>query len=431
MIKVIITLLGILVFTQAVYASQNLPKVNQVALQFAKEFSNNPTQIDNLFSKNFIKRNTNSKNWLINTYKENGQVTKVEPVKIYSNRTGKFNFFFSNQTYLPITIVLLNNYKIQNTEVGYKTNLNDSFLKIVNDLKKWPGKNSLTIKYISENNKNVVNYNSNKIFPIASSFKLYVLGALYHAIHNKQLKWNDIIHINHKYNTLTPELPQEGGTIEYWPNHAPVTLQTLATLMIQKSDNTAADTLIHIVGRKNIEAILKNMGDNNSELMVPFCTIKQYNLMIHKPSIGREYLKAKTVSKKLEILEELTKQKTPNWHDYANFDLASEGLAYRASTSDLCNAMIWFGKSTHFNTNSTVLQILASFGPKFGGFKYVGLKGGSFGTNTLNTFTMTYLIENKNDKWFTVSISCQDANEPINIQNVNLLMNRVFILLNK
>ena len=45
-----------------------------------------------------------------------------------------------------------------------------------------------------------------------------------------------------------------------WPKGAPVTLHTLATLMISISDNTATDQLIAIVGRDAIAEELRASG---------------------------------------------------------------------------------------------------------------------------------------------------------------------------
>ena len=54
--------------------------------------------------------------------------------------------------------------------------------------------------------------------------------------------------------SLEPEwksLPS--GITNAWPDESPLTLHTLATLMISISDNTATDALIHILGHKAIE----------------------------------------------------------------------------------------------------------------------------------------------------------------------------------
>src|SRR5690606_10036938 len=45
------------------------------------------------------------------------------------------------------------------------------------------------------------------------------------------------------------------GILQEWPAGSPVTLHTLAALMISFSDNTATDALLHLVGRDAVEAL--------------------------------------------------------------------------------------------------------------------------------------------------------------------------------
>lgn len=56
--------------------------------------------------------------------------------------------------------------------------------------------------------------------------------------------------------TLAPKnrsLPS--GVLQHFPEGTPVTLESVATLMIQQSDNTATDALIHLLGRQTLEAM--------------------------------------------------------------------------------------------------------------------------------------------------------------------------------
>ena len=83
---------------------------------------------------------------------------------------------------------------------------------------------------------------------MGSAFKLAVLSTLQDQIQAGTHAWNDVV-------TLKPEwksLPS--GILQGWPDDAPLTLQTLATLMISQSDNTATDALIAVVGREAVEA---------------------------------------------------------------------------------------------------------------------------------------------------------------------------------
>jgi len=82
---------------------------------------------------------------------------------------------------------------------------------------------------------------------VASAFKLAVLAALDDEIRAGRRRWDEVV-------TLRPEwksLP--GGILQDWPDGSPLTLQTLAALMISRSDNTATDALIATLGRETAE----------------------------------------------------------------------------------------------------------------------------------------------------------------------------------
>jgi beta-lactamase class A len=82
---------------------------------------------------------------------------------------------------------------------------------------------------------------------VGSTFKLATLAALRREIDGKKRSWRDVVE-------LAPEarsLPS--GILQEWPAGAALTVDSLATLMIAQSDNTATDTLIHLLGRNAIE----------------------------------------------------------------------------------------------------------------------------------------------------------------------------------
>src|SRR3546814_1131698 len=56
---------------------------------------------------------------------------------------------------------------------------------------------------------------------------------------------------------------------DLWPKDTPVTVQSLANWMISVSDNSATDTLIHLLGRKNIEARMRAAGHSAVSRNVP------------------------------------------------------------------------------------------------------------------------------------------------------------------
>ncbi len=70
---------------------------------------------------------------------------------------------------------------------------------------------------------------------IGSAFKLYVLSTLSREIAARRRSWNDVVPLDQR--------SYPSGILQDWPQGTPMTLQTLATLMIAISDNTATDQL--------------------------------------------------------------------------------------------------------------------------------------------------------------------------------------------
>lgn len=96
--------------------------------------------------------------------------------------------------------------------------------------------------------------NDTEMFIAASVNKIPILASLYIEIQNGQVNPEEVI-------TVQPEDIQDYGTgsIRYNGAGSTYTIKTLARLMMQESDNTAAYILAnHIVG---IDKIQKNMND--------------------------------------------------------------------------------------------------------------------------------------------------------------------------
>jgi beta-lactamase class A len=83
---------------------------------------------------------------------------------------------------------------------------------------------------------------------VGSAFKLAVLAALTDEIAAGPMAWDDVV-------ALDPaRRSHPSGILQGWPEGTPLTLATLANLMISISDNTAADMLLDVVGRERVEA---------------------------------------------------------------------------------------------------------------------------------------------------------------------------------
>ena len=121
----------------------------------------------------------------------------------------------------------------------------------LDDLLKQMGAAASQSAYVVTRNGQVIGASdADKPLAVGSAFKLGILKALKDEIAAGSHKWDEVM-------TLTEgdkSLPS--GQLQDWPVGSPVTLDTLAALMMSISDNTAADALLRIVGRDKVEAAL-------------------------------------------------------------------------------------------------------------------------------------------------------------------------------
>lgn len=117
----------------------------------------------------------------------------------------------------------------------------------------------------------LISHNGDKPLALGSTFKLYVLAALAEDIKAGRRKWTDVV-------PLTEE-SFPSGQMQNWPKGAPVTLHTLASLMISISDNTATDQLIAVLGRPRILKLMRDSGHSNPAANDPFLTTRELFVM--------------------------------------------------------------------------------------------------------------------------------------------------------
>ncbi|MBO3745010.1 serine hydrolase [Streptosporangiaceae bacterium NEAU-GS5] len=138
--------------------------------------------------------------------------------------------------------------------------------------------------------------------PLGSIFKLYVLGAVAERIRDGGLTWDTTL-------TITPELKSTfGGQLQDRPDNSKVTVAEAAQLMIAISDNTAADLLIHTVGRAAVEDQARRWS-GHAALNVPFLTTREMFQLkgIDYPRQAEKYLSLGTERRRRFLDETVAK----------------------------------------------------------------------------------------------------------------------------
>lgn len=120
---------------------------------------------------------------------------------------------------------------------------------------------------------------------MASQFKLFVLGALVNQIAAGRISWDQTLTVQE----ATKSVGNAEGSLQYATPGTLVTVEEAATKMISISDNTAADMLIELVGRNEVEAQVRQWTAN-AAANEPFLTTRQVVLLHYVEGLADRYV---------------------------------------------------------------------------------------------------------------------------------------------
>jgi beta-lactamase class A len=239
---------------------------------------------------------------------------------------------------------------------------------------------------------------------IGSTFKLYVLGELARQVAAGTAAWDEQLAIRDEWKSLP------SGSMQDEPAGTTHTLADYARQAISISDNTAADHLVHRLGRENVEKNLAAMGVADPSRMVPFITSRDMFVLkaTRNAALAKEYLAADQEGRRA-LLDGRVAATSIAPADLAGWTAprAIETLEWFASTNDLCAAMTALRDSGGPADQSAVLDVLAvnpGMQVDAARWPYVGFKGGS----EPGVLQLTWLLRRADDRWFVLSMTVDD-----------------------
>ena len=180
-----------------------------------------------------------------------------------------------------------------------------------------PGKSSILIK---SGSKTVYNYHEAEPLSVGSAFKLCVLAAVMRAVAAERFTWEEVFLFNDQWRSIP------SGILQDWPNGVPLTLMSLCCFMMSLSDNSAADALIHIIGRESVESL--------SQLNRPFLTTREaFILKAHERSWAQGELSMRRL-----LLAEIAKHPLPS-----SFELGASlapAIGWFFTADEICNLLL-------------------------------------------------------------------------------------------
>lgn len=215
----------------------------------------------------------------------------------------------------------------------------------------------------------LVAHNADTPLAIASAFKLWVLSALVREIEAGRHAWDEVVTLQ--------DLRAPLGGMENWPAGSPVTLSTLATMMIASSDNSATDKLIEVLGREAIEAELALTGHSNPASNKPFLTIREFMLLKWREERGEIDYAALHEAERRSALADLAEIPMTSEMATALFSGGPKhiDIEWFAAPRDLAKVMERLRQSPKA---SAILAANRGFAPGVAeDWAYVGYKGGS------------------------------------------------------
>jgi beta-lactamase class A len=239
---------------------------------------------------------------------------------------------------------------------------------------------------------------------IGSAFKLYVLGALGSAVAHGSASWNERLAVHAAWKSLP------SGDLRTAPNGRRYTLRYFAQQMIAVSDNTAADHLIHRLGRPAVEAELAAMGMRAPQLDTPFLTTRElFALKLSAPPSLRDAWAGGTVAQRRRLLARIDALPV-SLADATGWTAPREvsTIEWFASPADLARAMVALRAASQRPGLAPISQILA----KNPGlpldrktWPYVAFKGGS----EPGVLSLTWLLTRRDGHSFVLSIVLNDT----------------------
>ncbi len=307
----------------------------------ASLFSDNPGQYGRVFAPSFLAAVPSAQLTTIfrQTFQQCGRCRAAKLLHAPNSDSGEFEFVFEKGFLSCAQLVI--DHAAPHLAIGFFIGPARPDAKSLNDviaqLQSLPGATSLLVAVIKPDGLHpIAQLNADKTMAVGSTFKLYVLAELIHEIDTQQRHWADVIDLEPSARSLP------SGFLNKWPAGAPLTLHTLAALMISQSDNTAADQLIHLLGRDNIEKMLSVTGHHQPQRTIPFLTTLEMFKLKGEPSgkLVADYLAAGAADR-LKLLNGRVAEFSRDAIELPSKPSHISDVEWFASATDLGNAMHW------------------------------------------------------------------------------------------
>ena len=235
---------------------------------------------------------------------------------------------------------------------------------------------------------------------IASVFKLYVLGELARQVQRGTVSWSDRVTLDDGLRSMPV------GDYAFAPSGTRVSVRALAEAMIWRSDNTATDHLIDLLGRDNVYRALAAFGHADSAINSPLLLTRELFAikMTQSPEWMRRYMEASDREQMAMLkadIDPLRLNPGGGWGKWSG-PTAIDGIEWFASATELCraSASLWsLGAQRGLEPIREILTGNRDMVTDDKAWKRAGYKGGL----EAGVVNMTYILERSDGRVFFVS----------------------------
>lgn len=290
----------------------------------------------------------------------------------------------------------------------------DSLAKIEAEFRALPGASGVGLYALGEGRPQpIFEYRADVAAPLGSAFKLWVLAELARQVAAEERHWADVVKVG------APSL--SSGVLQTWPAGSPVTVQTLATLMISISDNTATDTLLTTLGRAKVDAMAEAAGGT-----VPVMTTREMFALKSDPALMKAWAAGSVDERRALLVDNAVKIATAKLDPsvFAGKPVAIDSVEWFASPAAMAGLLDRLRGADA--TTRAVLALNAGVDPTIAArFRYVGFKGGG----EPGVLSLNYLVQAKDGRWYAATGNWHRADDAVNELRFAGLMGRALALL--
>ena len=290
----------------------------------------------------------------------------------------------------------------------------DSLAKIEAEFRALPGASGFGLYALGDGKPQLIlDYRADIAAPLGSAFKLWVLAELARQVAADERHWAEVVKVG------APSLPS--GVLQTWPVGSPVTLQTLATLMISISDNTATDTLLTTLGRAKVDAMAEGAGGS-----VPVMTTREMFALKDDPALAKQWAAGSVVGRRALLVDHAVKIATTklDMSVFAGKPVAVDSVEWFASPAAMAGLLDRLCAAD--DTTRAILAVNAGVDPGIAArFRYVGFKGGG----EPGVLSLNYLVQAKDGRWYAATGNWHRADDAVNELRFAGLMGRALAVL--